>query len=459
MIKLFLLLLNKKLKLVYCIPILLYSANLFNVETYTVLLRKPHIDQYNRQFLNLNSNFLEENILQFMKKNLVGVNFKIEYEEKLEKLVNKINNGKADFGAPIVDLDIKKYKNIELSQVYNKSPYVILTKIGLKKKSSGLVNVGVMDNTNLFDIHRNDIFKKNIVITKTMQSTNFNKKISNIINGNFDYILVNQHVGNIITHLSPNIKSKKLENSANLSFLFNKKFDQSNKDALNNLISNYLNKGLDHKLSNAKIKNHKISNYEISKIIERSRLRLIKYRKYFYEASKLTGFDWRLLAALSYQESHWNKDAVSYTGVRGLMMLTKSTALMMNVTDRTNPKESILGGSKYLLHLYNRLPDRIDSNNRILLALAAYNMGMAHLHDVRILTQRFGGNPDLWSDVKIHLPKLQRKQFYKSLKNGYARGHEALELTENVKSYYFVLSQLFQKPVILSKLKINNFIN
>jgi membrane-bound lytic murein transglycosylase F len=86
-------------------------------------------------------------------------------------------------------------------------------------------------------------------------------------------------------------------------------------------------------------------------------------------------------------------------------------------------------------------------------------MGMAHLQDARILTQRFGGNPDLWSDVKMHLPKLQRKQFYKSLKNGYARGNEALELTENVKSYYFILSQLFQKPVLLSKLEINNTIN
>ena len=458
MIKRLVHIINKKLMQIFCIPILLYSPNLFNIETYTVLLRKPHIDHYNKQFLNLNSNFLEENILQYMKKNFVGVTFKIEYEEKLEKLLDKINSGKADFGAPIVDLDIKDYKNIELSQVYNKSPYVILTKVG-PKKNSALVKVGVMDNSNLFDIHRDNVFKKNIVITQTMTSTNFNKKIYNIVNGNFDYILVNQHVGNIITHLSPHIKSKRLKDSANLAFLFNKKFNQSNKDALNKLIDNYFKQGLDHKLSNAKIKNHQISKYEISKIIERSKLRLIKYRKYFYEASRITGFDWRLLAALSYQESHWNKNAISYTGVRGLMMLTKTTALMMNVSDRTDPRESIIGGSKYLLRLYNRLPERIDSTNRILLALAAYNMGMAHLHDARILTQRFGGNPDLWSDVKTHLPKLQRKKFYKSLKNGYARGNEALELTENVKSYYFILSQLFKKPIIISNLKTNNAIN
>ena len=219
MIKNLLLLKSKNFTIVFSTSILLYSANLFNVETYTVLLRKPHIDYHNKQFLNLNSNFLEENILQYMKDNLVGVTFKIEYEEKLEKLLKKINNGKADFGAPIVDVDIKNYKNIELSQVYNKSSYVILSKVGTKKKSA-LVRVGVMDNTNLFDIHRSSIFKKNIVITQTMSSTNFNKKISNIVSGNFDHILVNQHVGNIITHLSPHIKSKKLQDSANLSFLF-----------------------------------------------------------------------------------------------------------------------------------------------------------------------------------------------------------------------------------------------
>ena len=79
---------------------------------------------------------MEENILQYMKNNLVGVAFKIEYEEKLEKLLKKVNNGKADFGAPIVDVDIKNYKNIELSHVYNKSPYVILSKVGAKKKVS-----------------------------------------------------------------------------------------------------------------------------------------------------------------------------------------------------------------------------------------------------------------------------------------------------------------------------------
>ena len=162
MIKRLVHIINKKLMQIFCILILLYSPNIFNIETYTVLLRKPHIDHYNKQFLNLNSNFLEENILQYMKKNFVGVTFKIEYEEKLEKLLDKINSGKADFGAPIVDLDLKDYKNIELSQVYNKSPYVILTKVG-PKKNSALVKVGVMDNSNLFDIHRDNVFKKNIV--------------------------------------------------------------------------------------------------------------------------------------------------------------------------------------------------------------------------------------------------------------------------------------------------------
>jgi membrane-bound lytic murein transglycosylase F len=146
--------------------------------------------------------------------------------------------------------------------------------------------------------------------------------------------------------------------------------------------------------------------------------------------------DWRLLAAMSYQESHWEPDAVSRTGVRGLMMLTLDTASDWDVSDRIDPEQSIRGGSRYFASLLSRIPARIGNPDRVWMAMAAYNIGMGHLEDARVLTERQGGNPDLWVDVKRRLPQLRQKKYYRTTRYGYARGDEALQYVENIRRYY-----------------------
>ncbi|STO53490.1 transglycosylase [Canicola haemoglobinophilus] len=145
--------------------------------------------------------------------------------------------------------------------------------------------------------------------------------------------------------------------------------------------------------------------------------------------------DWRLLAAISYQESHWNPDATSPTGVRGMMMLTKATADRMNITNRLDPEQSIKAGSEYLHLLLGQMPDTILKEDRIWFALAAYNMGLGHLLDARRLTKNLGGDPDNWLDVKKNLPLLAQKRYFTNLKYGYARGYEAFQYVENIRRY------------------------
>lgn len=149
--------------------------------------------------------------------------------------------------------------------------------------------------------------------------------------------------------------------------------------------------------------------------------------------------DWRLLAALSYQESHWDPKAKSPTGVRGLMMLTLPTAQQMGVSSRLDPEQSIRGGSRYLHRLVSRIPERIGMPDRLWFALASYNVGWGHVEDARILTQRQGADPDKWLDVKQRLPLLRQKSFYKTTKYGYARGDEAVTYVENIRRYYDTL--------------------
>ncbi|MEM0673966.1 membrane-bound lytic murein transglycosylase MltF [Dickeya oryzae] len=145
--------------------------------------------------------------------------------------------------------------------------------------------------------------------------------------------------------------------------------------------------------------------------------------------------DWKLLAAISYQESHWNPLATSPTGVRGLMMLTRNTAESLDVVNRLNPEESIRGGARYLSQMMQQVPATIPVDERIWFALAAYNMGYAHMMDARKLTEKQQGNPDSWADVKIRLPMLSQKRYYSQTTSGYARGQEAYDYVENIRRY------------------------
>lgn len=167
--------------------------------------------------------------------------------------------------------------------------------------------------------------------------------------------------------------------------------------------------------------------------------RLPEFIALFETASAETGLDWRLLAAMGYQESHWDTQAISPTGVRGLMMLTDNTMRLLGLDDRADPEQSILGGARYLRLLKDKLPESITEPDRTWLALAAYNVGYGHLEDARVLTRKRGGDPDQWIDVKESLPLLTQKHWYSQTRNGYARGYAPVRYVENIRSYYDIL--------------------
>ena len=176
-------------------------------------------------------------------------------------------------------------------------------------------------------------------------------------------------------------------------------------------------------------------------LLERIGTHLPRLKPHFKEAERLSGLDWRLIAAVGYQESHWDPLATSPTGVRGLMMLTEETARRLQVRDRLDVRESIVGGARYLALLRESLSSRIPEPDRTFLALAAYNLGLGHLEDARILAQRSGLNPDKWQDVRQVLPQLSEPESFLTLKHGYARGFEALQLVDNVRNYYDILAR------------------
>lgn len=185
----------------------------------------------------------------------------------------------------------------------------------------------------------------------------------------------------------------------------------------------------------------RINDIGVSRFLSDIRTTLPDLKRHFIQAQEQTGIDWRLLAALAYQESKWNPLATSYTGVRGIMMLTEDTADQLGVANRLDPKQSIMAGAKYLSDLTDDLPEEIKEPDRTWMALAAYNLGMGHFNGGRQLAQGLKVDANSWFEMKRILPLLARPEYYARMKSGRARGGEAVIMVENIRTYFDILSR------------------
>ncbi|MDR5899507.1 membrane-bound lytic murein transglycosylase MltF [Halomonas vilamensis] len=168
--------------------------------------------------------------------------------------------------------------------------------------------------------------------------------------------------------------------------------------------------------------------------------RLPNFLDLFLKAEEETGMPADLLAALAYQESHWDPQAVSPTGVRGIMMLTQNTATSLGVDNRLNPAAAIDGGARYLADRHERLPDTLPEPDRTYLALASYNIGRGHVLDAQKLAQELGKDPHSWEDMKEVLPLKADKRYYPQTRYGYARGYEPVHYVQRIRNYQDVIS-------------------
>ena len=193
------------------------------------------------------------------------------------------------------------------------------------------------------------------------------------------------------------------------------------------------------------IYNHYYSNrvilgpVDITSFNRKIRTRLPDYEETIRREAEKYGFDWRLITAMIYQESHFNPRARSYTGVRGLMQVTQATAREMGIKSRMNPKSSIQAGVRYLARLRDQFDDIKDERERLLFALASYNIGYGHVRDAQEIAEKKGLDPGTWESLKTVLPLLRRSEYYSHTRYGYARGTEPVRYLNHVLTYYDIL--------------------
>jgi membrane-bound lytic murein transglycosylase F len=265
-----------------------------------------------------------------------------------------------------------------------------------------------------------------------------------LVEGEIDCTVANDEQLSTLRNYFPELGSGlSLNTDSELSWAISAEGDESLLKEINVFFENIRDtRKLQHAIDRYYGHNDRLNTIDIAAFITDVQNELPRYRHWFEEAADLTGIDWRLIAALAYRESRWDPNATSYTNVRGMMMLTESTADRMDVKNRLDAHESIMAGARYLQLLKEQLPLRITEQNRIWMALAAYNQGMGHLEDARILTVKHGLDPDVWAEVKRVMPLLSRPEHYRNTKFGQARGGEAVVHVETVRLYHDMLKRL-----------------
>lgn len=369
-------------------------------------------------------------------------------------LLNQISEGKADIAAAGLTITEQRLKKMRFTPAYQSITEQVVYRSGNKRpKHISDLNRGILE------IVKGSSYTDSLI--KLQQQTpnltwNINSQLNTdgllyLVNeGLIDYTIADSHQVSTIRRFYPKLNAAfDITSPRQLAWAFPLSDDKSLfKEASIFFKKIKQDKTLDFLLEkyygNSENLNY-VGNCKFRLHIE---TRLPLYEALFREEGKKHNIDWRLLAAIGYQESHWNPDATSPTGVKGLMMLTQGTAKQLGIKDRTDAAQSILGGALYFKQRLKIIPKRIKNPDKTWFALASYNVGFGHLEDARILTQKRHKNPDKWLDVKTSLPLLSKRKWYSQVKHGYARGDEPVHYVKNIRTYYDLLIWLTEDDLI-----------
>lgn len=397
---------------------------------------------------------LEYDLIQlFIKELNDGTELKLTLADNINQVIPSVLNKKADIAAADVTItDARKeiidfstpYQDVQQMVVYN-SQKLKEDKIRAPKKLKDLAG-------RLITVPAGTSFVERLIKLKPKQEgliweerlhVGSDQLLQELEHGNIDYTIADNHLVSIMQNYYPNLSTAfAIGEPEKIAWAMPKNSNPELQNKVNAFFSKIKKNGtlrnlIDRYHGNAK----RLKPVDVKAFLIRIRTLLPKYKRLFQQAQDITGLDWRLIAAVSYQESHWDTFNTSPTNVRGLMMLTEDAADLMKVSDRLDPKQSIPAGAKYINLLKDSIPDRVPEPDRTYMALASYNIGYAHLEDARVLAQRLKMNPDRWADVKKTLVMLNDPNYYVNAKYGYASGGAPVIFVESIRSYFNILAR------------------
>ncbi len=384
----------------------------------------------------------------------LGVKLKIEVPDTFEEILSKISNDEADIAAAGLTITASRQQSMRFAPAYQEISEQLVYRSGTRRPvdvrslSSGIIEV--IKGTSHVDT-LNELKQHSPQLHWEVNDQLDTDGLLYLVNeGLIDYTIADSNQATLIRRFYPKLNTAfDISPPRQLAWALSNSTDNSLYDEVvkffhqiqaDKTLDQLLEKHYGHASSLSYVDNCQFRHHQKS--------RLPQYQYYFNLAALSYNIDWRLLAAIGYQESHWLANAISPYGVQGIMMLTNDTASQLKIKDRTNPAQSIDGGARYFRQRLKIISDKIPEPDRTWFALASYNVGMGHLEDARRLTLQQGGNPDKWMDVKKRLPLLTQEKWHQQTRHGYARGKEPVRYVENIRSYYDLLVWLTEENQI-----------
>jgi membrane-bound lytic murein transglycosylase F len=375
----------------------------------------------------------------------LGVKLKLVVQPNANELLNQLSEYSAHLAAAKLAITLKRQQQYLFTIPYHSVSHQLVYRSGTRRpkklKDIEQLNIEISDDDSVI------IALKQLNLQYPNLKWHINKDASpedlmSLVNEKkIEFTIVSSDEIKINRRFYPELRvAYDINEPQQIGWAFAKTDDLSLYNAANNFLNQQLQSGALQALIDQHFGHMQSFDYVGTRIYQRHiKSRLPQFRPWFEKAGKDNKIDWILLAAMGYQESHWDKNARSPTGVRGVMMLTRDTAKYLGINNRVEPFQSIFGGAYYFARLIKRLPDSVKEPNRTFFALASYNLGYGHVRDAMKLASAQGLNENSWTDLKKVLPLLRKKKWYKKTRYGYARGNEAVQYVENIRSYYDIL--------------------
>jgi len=378
----------------------------------------------------------------------LGVSLLIETVDSVSEILPYLAQGRAHMAAAGLSITDSRREHLDFGHPYNSVDMHLIYKLGTGKPRSVPEVFGRSVEVVAGSSHSDMIRSLSQVYPALEWSENNTDEVADLLTkvalGNVEFTIADSTEFNIQRHFYPDLRvALDLKIDDPIAWAFNKTGDHSLLERADDYIINSDRTGFLAQVNDRYFGHTEKFDYVGTRaFIRHFESRLPRYRQLFEEAGAAWDVDWRLLAALGYQESHWRSHAVSPTGVRGIMMLTEATADYLDIEDRMDPATSIAGGGRFYARQTERIPDSVDEPDRTWMALAAYNVGFNHLKDARQIVEWQGGDPDKWVDLSGALPLLAQRKWYTRVPYGYARGWEPVLYVNNVRAYYNIIRWL-----------------
>lgn len=375
----------------------------------------------------------------------LGVELKVVVADDLDNLISEVETGNVAFAAAGITKTPQRSKRVQFADSYMDVTQKLVYRLDKRKPKSLQV---LLEGTLVVTAHSSHAQNLKKIQKDFMPQLSWIERddadVSELVrmveDGEIDYTIVNSNEFEALSAFHPNIGAAfDMSEQQQLGWAFPKYSDQTLITEAKNFFHLMRESGLLSQLEERYYGHlNQIDSVGTLTFLSQADERLHEYQDLFKQSAAKNDLDWRLLAAIGYQESHWKAKARSRTGVRGLMMLTRNTAKEMGVTNRLDPVQSITGGSAYFAKLKKRYK-HIQEPDRTWIALASYNVGAGHVRDAQRITEAQGGDPTRWMDLKERLPLLTQKKWYKNTRYGYARGHEPVTYVQNIRRFYDLL--------------------